>query len=55
LTFMRDQALEGTTDAMAREFVGEHLADFELERTETIGGEVIVSRAMAQLLEPAHA
>lgn len=55
LTFMRDQALEGTTDAMAREFVREHLAGFEVERTETIGGEVIVSRAMAQLLEPAHA
>jgi hypothetical protein len=55
LTFVRDQALEGTTDAMAREFVGEHLAAFEVERTETIGGEVIVSRAMAQLLEPAHA
>jgi hypothetical protein len=55
LTFMRDQAVERETDEMAREFVREHLADFEVERTETLGGEVLVSRAMAQLLEPAHA
>jgi hypothetical protein len=55
MTFMRDRALERQTDDMARQFVGEHLADFEIERTETISGEVIVSRAMAQLLEPAHA
>jgi hypothetical protein len=55
MTFVRDRALERQTDDMARQFVGEHLADFEIERTETISGEVIVSRAMAQLLEPAHA
>jgi hypothetical protein len=29
-------------------------AQFDVERTEAIGGEVIVSRAMAELLEPAH-
>jgi hypothetical protein len=55
MTFVRDRALERQTDDIARQFVGEHLADFETERTETISGEVIVSRAMAQLLEPAHA
>jgi hypothetical protein len=55
MTFVRDRALERLTDDMARQFVGEHLAEFELERTETISGDVIVSRAMAQLLEPAHA
>jgi hypothetical protein len=55
MTFVRDRALERQTDDMARQFVDEHLADFEIERTETISGEVIVSRAMAQLLEPAHA
>jgi hypothetical protein len=55
MTFVRNRALERQTDDMARQFVGEHLADAEIERTETISGEVIVSRAMAQLLEPAHA
>jgi hypothetical protein len=55
MTFVRDRALEGQTDDMARQFVGEQLAEFEIERTETISGEVLVSRAMAQLLEPAHA
>ncbi len=55
MTFVRDRGLEGQTDDMARQFVGEHLTDFEIERTETISGEVLVSRAMAQLLEPAHA
>jgi hypothetical protein len=55
MTFVRDRALERQTDDMARQFVGEHLADVEIERTETISGEVIVSRAMARLLEPAHA
>jgi hypothetical protein len=55
MTFGRGRALERESDEMARRFVGEHLADFEIERTETIGGEVIVSRAMAELLEPAHA
>ena len=55
MTFVRDRALEGQTDDMARQFVGEHLAEFEIERTETVSGEVLVSRAMAQLLEPAHA
>jgi hypothetical protein len=55
MTFLRDRALERDSDDMARQFVGERLADFEIERIETIGGEVIVSRAMALLLEPAHA
>jgi hypothetical protein len=36
-------------------FVGEELSEFDIERTEVIGGEVIVSRALAEPLEPAHA
>jgi hypothetical protein len=43
------------SDERALEFVRRELAAFEIERTEVIGGEVIVSRAMAALLEPAHA
>jgi hypothetical protein len=37
------------------QFVGEELGEFDIERTEVIGGEVVVSRAAAELLEPAHA
>jgi hypothetical protein len=40
---------------LALRFVGEELGEFDIERTSVIGGEVIVSRALAELLEPAHA
>jgi hypothetical protein len=43
------------SDELALEFVREELSDFELERTEVIGGTVRASRARAELLEPAHA
>jgi hypothetical protein len=39
----------------ALEFVRRELGDFDIERTELIGGDVVVSCAMATLLEPAHA
>jgi hypothetical protein len=48
--------LVGTLQRRGREvFVRRELADFDIERTEVLGGEVVVSRAMAALLEPAHA
>jgi hypothetical protein len=34
--------------------VAESLADFEVERMGVMGGEAMVSRALADLLEPAH-
>jgi heme-degrading monooxygenase HmoA len=55
ISLFRDQAAAEESDERAMEFVREHLADFGLERTEVIGGKVAVSRAVAQLLEPAHA
>jgi hypothetical protein len=55
ISLMRDQAAAQESDERAREFVRRELADFDIERTEVIGGEVVVSRAMATLLEPAHA
>jgi hypothetical protein len=55
ISLFRDQASAETSDDLALQFVGEELAGFDIERTEVIGGEVIVSRAMAGLLEPAHA
>jgi hypothetical protein len=55
ISVLRDQAAAEESDERALEFVGRELGDFDLERTEVLGGEVVVSRAMAALLEPAHA
>lgn len=55
ISLFRDQAGAEASDDLALQFVGEELGEFDIERTEVIGGEVIVSRAMAKLLEPAHA
>ena len=55
ISLLRDQAAAAESDERALEFVRRELGDFDIERTEVIGGEVVVSRAMAMLLEPAHA
>jgi hypothetical protein len=54
ISLLRDQAAEGS-DELALDFVRRELGSFDIERTDVIGGEVLVSRAMAELLEPAHA
>jgi hypothetical protein len=48
----REQA-EASND-LAAEWVADELQDFEVERLGVIGGDVMVSRAIAELLEPAH-
>jgi hypothetical protein len=55
ISLFRDQASAESSDDLALQFVAEELVGFDIERTEVIGGEVMVSRAMAELLEPAHA
>jgi hypothetical protein len=55
ISLFRDQATAEQSDERALEFIRNDLADFEIERTEVIGGRVAVSRARADLLEPAHA
>jgi hypothetical protein len=55
LSFFRDQSTAEESDDRALEFVRADLGDFDIERTEVIGGEVAVTRAMEALLEPAHA
>ena len=55
ISLFRDQAAAEASDELALEFVREELGSFDIERTDVIGGKVLVSRAMAQLLEPAHA
>jgi heme-degrading monooxygenase HmoA len=55
ISLFRDQAAAEQSDERALEFIRDELSDFEIERTEVIGGRVAVSRALADLLEPAHA
>ena len=55
ISLFRDQAAAEESDEQALRFVGKHLGAFDIERTEVIGGAVRVSRALAELLEPAHA
>ena len=55
ISMFRDQASAEASDERALDFVREHLGGFDIERTEVIGGEVRVSRALSELLEPAHA
>ena len=55
ISLLRDPAAAEDSDELALEFVRRELGDFDIERTEVIAGEVVVSRAMAELLEPAHA
>jgi hypothetical protein len=55
ISLFRDQAAAEASDELALEFVRRELASFGVERSEVLAGEVLVSRAMAELLEPAHA
>jgi hypothetical protein len=55
ISLFRDQGAAEESDERALEFVDRLRGRFDLERTEVIGGEVPVSRALPELLEPAHA
>jgi hypothetical protein len=55
LSLFRDQLAAEESDEQALEFVSEHLSAFGIERTEVLGGQVRVSRALSELLVPAHA
>jgi hypothetical protein len=48
----REQA--DASNELAAEWVADALEDFSVERMGVIGGEVMVSRANADMLEPAH-
>jgi hypothetical protein len=39
---------------LAAAFVRAHVAEFEVERTDVFGGEVMVGRAADKVLQPAH-
>ena len=52
-TFRTREQAEDSND-LAAEWVAEELAEFEVTRLGVVGGEVMVSRANADMLEPAH-
>jgi heme-degrading monooxygenase HmoA len=54
-SFVRDFATAEDSDERAFRFVSEELRDFRLERLVALRGELTVSRARTELLEPAHA
>jgi hypothetical protein len=55
ISMFRDQTACEESDEQALRFVNEHLGGFDIARTEVIGGEICVSRALSELLQPAHA
>jgi hypothetical protein len=55
ISFVRDYGAAEESDDRAFRFVSEELRDFRLERRLALRGDIIVSRAMAELLEPTHA
>ena len=50
-----DQSQAEESDDLALTFVRDELGRFDIERTEVIGGQVMVSRAHTEVLAPAHA
>jgi hypothetical protein len=55
VTCCSDEAAVEETIEQATTFVREDLADYEIERLEVATGEIMVSRARDEVLEPAHA
>jgi hypothetical protein len=55
ISVLRDGDAVEEADDRATQFVREELTDFRPERVVSIRGDIAVSRANAELLEPAHA
>jgi quinol monooxygenase YgiN len=53
-TLFADREQAEASNDLAAEWVADALADFEVERMGVMGGPVMVSRASADVLEPAH-
>jgi hypothetical protein len=54
VTVFREREQADASNDLAAQWVSEELADFQIERLGVIGGEIMVSRANAEMLEPAH-
>jgi hypothetical protein len=55
MTVFRERDQAEASNELAAEWVADNLADFEIERMGVMGGPVMVSRAIAEMLEPSHA
>ena len=54
ITICRDEDGCERSNELAAEWVKDRLSDFDITRTDQFLGEVMVSRAVADLLEPVH-
>jgi hypothetical protein len=54
MTIFEDREGAERSQQIAAEFVREHLSGIQIERTGDMTGEVMVSRAREQVLQPAH-
>jgi hypothetical protein len=54
MTVFQDAEQAEASNDLAAQWVADELADFGIERLGVIGGEVMVSRAAAEALVPAH-
>jgi hypothetical protein len=54
MTIFQDRQGAERSQEIAAEFVREHLSGMQVERTGAMLGEIMVSRARDQVLEPAH-
>jgi hypothetical protein len=55
VSVFRDRAAATESDEIALGFVRDQLADLSIQRTDALGGEIVVSRVTDALLEPIHA
>jgi hypothetical protein len=55
MTICSDEAAARRSLELSREFVRDDLADIEIEPLDALDGELAVSRARSEVLEPAHA
>jgi hypothetical protein len=55
LTTFRDSEAAANSATIAAAYVADRLGDLEIERLDASNGEVRVSRAIAEMLQPAHA
>ena len=54
VTVFREAEQAEASNELAAQWVAEELEDFNVTRMGVMGGEVMVSRAIADMLEPAH-
>jgi hypothetical protein len=54
ITLFREAEQAEASNELAAQWIAEELQDFKVESMGRFGGEVVVSRASAEMLEPAH-